>query len=40
MDLKNNNIVWGLFVIYFRGVGDFQPIQAYEKFTPPLKGVF
>ena len=22
------------------GVGDFQPIQAYEKFTPPRKWVF
>ena len=22
------------------GVGDFQPIQAYEKFTPPQKWVF
>ena len=31
----------GLFVIYgLGGVGDFQPIQAYEKFTPPRKWVF
>ena len=31
----------GLFVIYAKGgVGDFQAIQAYQKFTPPRKWVF